>query len=445
MRVRLRSNGREIMMDYNEAIEVINSRLRFGSKLGLDNIRALLNEMGNPQNDLKFVHVAGTNGKGTTCTYISSILREAGYKVGLYTSPFVVEFRERFIINGEMIPEDELIEQIELTSNACEKLDTDITEFEFITALAFNWFKVKKCDIVVLEVGLGGRFDATNIIDCPECAVITSIALDHMQYLGDTVEKIAFEKAGIIKSGGDCVLYCKINPAAEKVFNEVCKERDARLIKPDISSLKIEKSDLFGTDYSLGGENYHIPFSGIHQVYNSVGAVNAVRVLREKGFAVSNENIHEGLKKASIAARMEILSKKPLILLDGGHNADCAQALRKVIEGNLEGKNLVSIIGMMADKDVRSYLKEVMPFMKKVITVCPQNPRSMKADELADVCREYCPDSFAAESNEDAVEKLKDYLNADENSDAVAAVICGSFYMASEIRPLVQKAFEKNR
>lgn len=420
-------------MNYEEAIALINSRLRFGSKLGLDNIRALLNEMGNPQKKLKFVHVAGTNGKGTTCTYISSILREAGYKTGLYTSPYVVEFRERFIINGEMIPENELIEQIKITSEACERLTTDITEFEFITALAFNWFYQSGCDIVVLEVGLGGRFDATNIIDCPECAVITSIAFDHMQYLGDTIEKIAFEKAGIVKEKSDVVLYCDIDKGAEKVFDDVCKERNANLIKPDISSLEIKESNLFGTNYILDGEEYHIPFSGIHQVYNSVGALNAVKVLRKKGFDISDEQIKSGFSKASIAARMEVLSKDPVILVDGGHNGDCAHALRKVLEGNLSDKKKCCIIGMMADKDINSYLSEVVPLMDEVICVKPMNPRSMKADDLVKACENYCDKCLPME-NDEAVETAFKYLSDNENS---ALVVCGSFYMASEIRPII--------
>ncbi len=420
-------------MNYEEAIALINSRLRFGSKLGLDNIRALLNEMGNPQKKLKFVHVAGTNGKGTTCTYISSILREAGYKTGLYTSPYVVEFRERFIINGEMIPENELIEQIKITSEACERLTTDITEFEFITALAFNWFYQSGCDVVVLEVGLGGRFDATNIIDCPECAVITSIALDHMQYLGDTIEKIAFEKAGIVKENADVVLYCNIDKGAEKVFDDVCKERNANLIKPNISSLEIKNTSLFGTDYVLDGEEYHIPFSGIHQVYNSVGALNAVKILRKKGFNISDEQIKSGFNKASIAARMEVLSKDPIILVDGGHNGDCARALRKVLEENLSDKKKCCIIGMMADKDIDSYLCEVIPLMDEVICVKPMNPRSMKPEDLAEACTNYCDKCLSAD-NEVAVETAFKYLSDNENS---ALVVCGSFYMASEIRPII--------
>ncbi|MDO4460377.1 MAG: folylpolyglutamate synthase/dihydrofolate synthase family protein [Clostridia bacterium] len=425
-------------MTYEEAIAKIHARLRFGSKLGLDNIRALLDEMGNPQKNLKFVHVAGTNGKGTSCTYISSILREAGYKTGLYTSPFVVEFRERFIIDGEMIPENELIEQIEITSAACERLDANITEFEFITALAFNWFAQSGCDIVVLEVGLGGRFDATNIIDCPECALITSIALDHMQYLGDTIDKIAFEKAGIVKEGGNVVLYCNIDPQAEKVFDDVCAERNANLIKADISTLKIGESNLFGTDYELDGVKYHIPFSGVHQVYNSIGALNVIKVLRTKGFDISDEAVHSGFEKSHIAARMEILSNDPIILMDGGHNQDCAIALRKVIEDNLAGKNIACIIGMMADKDIDSYLCEVVPKMSMVRAVMPENPRSMKAEELADACRKYCADSEGRD-NATALAEVLDYVYSTENS---ALVICGSFYMACEIRPFIVGGYD---
>lgn len=420
-------------MTNEEALKEINGRLRFGSKLGLHNITALLNEMGNPQKDLKFVHVAGTNGKGTTCTYIASALRKAGYRVGLYTSPYVVDFRERFVIDGEMIPEDELTKQVEFTASVCNKMEEQITEFEFITALAMNWFKERECDIVVLEVGLGGRFDATNVIDVPEVAVIAHIALDHTQYLGDTIEQIAFEKAGIIKNGGTVAMYGAQDEKAMKVFEDICKERNAELVLSDISTLNVEKSDLFGSVFTVNSEKYEIPFSGIHQVYNAVNAINALKLLNKKGFTVTEENIKEGLSSAQIFSRMEILSKEPLILLDGGHNPDCAEALKKVIEENFMGKDIIGIMGMMADKDVDNYLSEVVPFMNKCITVMPDNPRSMTAEDLASHCAKYCKEAVASKNNEEAVNMAKDYLSSHENA---ALIICGSFYMAGEIRPL---------
>ena len=424
-------------MTYEQALEIISGRTVFGSRPGLERINRLLEGLGNPHKKLKFVHVAGTNGKGTTSTYIASVLQCCGYKVGLYTSPYVVDFRERFVINGEMISKEELARQVEKVAPIADDMTDDpVTEFTFITALAFNWYAEQNCDIVVLEVGLGGRFDATNAIDCPEAAVITSVALDHTGVLGDTVSQIAFEKAGIVKEGGSVAMYPDQNPEALEVFKKVCPERNAKLYCPDISTLEIKKSDLFGTDYILEGREYHIPFSGIHQVYNSINALTAFEILRTKGFNISDINIAEGFGKARIAARMEILSKDfPLILMDGGHNEDCAIALEKVINNNLKGRNITAIMGMMADKDVDSYLNKVVPYFNKVITLRPENPRSMSAAELAELAKAYCSDSAPAATVEEAVSA------ALENTDCV--VVCGSFYMASEVRPVILEKLTK--
>ena len=424
-------------MTYEQALEIISGRTVFGSRPGLERINRLLEGLGNPHKKLKFVHVAGTNGKGTTSTYIASVLQCCGYKVGLYTSPYVVDFRERFVINGEMISKEELARQVEKVAPIADDMTDDpVTEFTFITALAFNWYAEQNCDIVVLEVGLGGRFDATNAIDCPEAAVITSVALDHTGVLGDTVSQIAFEKAGIVKEGGSVAMYPDQNPEALEVFKKVCPERNAKLYCPDISTLEIKKSDLFGTDYILEGKEYHIPFSGIHQVYNSINALTAFEILRTKGFNISDINIAEGFDKARIAARMEILSEdSPLILMDGGHNEDCAIALEKVINNNLKGRNITAIMGMMADKDVDSYLNKVVPYFNKVITLRPENPRSMSAEELAELAKAYCTDSKPANTVEEAVDA------ALENNDCV--VVCGSFYMASEVRPVILEKLTK--
>ena len=424
-------------MTYEQALETISGRTRFGSKPGLERINKLLEGLGNPQKKLKFVHVAGTNGKGTTSTYIASVLQNCGYKTGLYTSPYVVDFRERFVIDGEMISKEELARQVEKVAPLADAMTDDpVTEFTFITALALNWYAEQNCDIVVLEVGLGGRFDATNAIDCPEAAVITSISLDHTGILGDTVSQIAFEKAGIVKNGGSVAMYPDQNPEALEVFRKICPERKAQLYVPDISSLEIKSSDLFGTDYVLSGKEYHIPFSGIHQVYNSINALTAFEILKKKGFDISDENIAEGFAKARIAARMEILKESsPLILMDGGHNEDCAVALQKVMDSNLAGRKITAIMGMMADKDVDAYLEKVVPSFDKVITLMPENPRSMTAEELAQMAKKYCDNCLPAASPEEAVEL------ALENEDVV--VVCGSFYMASEVRPAIQEKLRK--
>ena len=258
-------------MTNEEALAKINSRLTFGMKPGLRRIKELLGELGDPQKQLKFAHVAGTNGKGTTCALLSSALREAGYTVGLYTSPYVEDFRERFQIGGEKISPQELVEEVELLSPIAEAHDAagdTVTEFEFITALAFHWFARRKCDIVVLEVGLGGRFDATNAIDAPEVAVIASISLDHTAILGDTLEQIAFEKAGIVKPGGRLVLYPWQGPGVVETISRICGERGAQLLFPQ-REYKILEESLSGTTFQAGGETLRTPFLGEHQVRNA--------------------------------------------------------------------------------------------------------------------------------------------------------------------------------
>ena len=237
-------------MTYEEALQKINSRLLFGIKPGLERIEALCKKLGDPQKKPRFVHVAGTNGKGTTCTLIASVLKAAGYRTGLYTSPYVLDFRERFRIDGEMIPEAELIEEVKRVSSVADELEAagdTVTEFEFITALAFDWFAQRDCDFVVLEVGLGGRFDATNVIDTPEAAAIASISLDHTAILGDTYAKIAFEKAGIIKKGGDVVLYPVQDPSVFETIESACNERGAHLHIPDEKNMQVNGTALAGT------------------------------------------------------------------------------------------------------------------------------------------------------------------------------------------------------
>ena len=283
-------------MTNEEALAKINSRLTFGMKPGLRRIKELLGELGDPQKQLKFAHVAGTNGKGTTCALLSSALREAGYTVGLYTSPYVEDFRERFQIGGEKISPQELVEEVELLSPIAEAHDAagdTVTEFEFITALAFHWFARRKCDIVVLEVGLGGRFDATNAIDAPEVAVIASISLDHTAILGDTLEQIAFEKAGIVKPGGRLVLYPWQGPGVVETISQICQERGAQLLFPQREYRILEES-LSGTTFQAGGETLRTPFLGEHQVRNALTAGKALEVLAQQGFPVTEEEKRRG-------------------------------------------------------------------------------------------------------------------------------------------------------
>lgn len=425
-------------MTYEEALQKINSRLLFGIKPGLERIEALCKKLGDPQKKPRFVHVAGTNGKGTTCTLIASVLKAAGYRTGLYTSPYVLDFRERFRIDGEMIPEAELIEEVERVSPIADELEAKgetITEFEFITALAFDWFARRDCDFVVLETGLGGRADATNIIDTPEAAAIASISLDHTAVLGDTYAKIAFEKAGIIKKGGDIVLYPVQEPSVFETIESACNERGAHLHIPDEKNMQVNGTALTGTALTWRGLPLTLPFTGAHQVHNAATALTVLDVLREKHANITDEALQKGFASAYIPARMEILSQKPLALLDGGHNPGCASALHEVLKTHLSGRHITAIMGMMADKDSMRYLELTAPHFERIITVQPQNPRSLSAEALADEAKHFCKDVQPAQSMKDAIEKAT--VSGDE-----VLVICGSFFLASEIRDLAIEKYK---
>ena len=422
-------------MTYEQAMEKVNHRLRFGIKPGLERISALLEKLGNPQKQLKFVHVAGTNGKGTTCTLIAGALKAAGYRTGLYTSPYVLEFRERFQIDGKMIPEEELIQQVQVVSAAADEMEAKgetITEFEFITALALRWFAHRKCDIVVLEVGMGGRFDATNVIDVPAVAAVASISLDHTAVLGDTVGQIAFEKAGIIKPGGTVVCYPDQKPEALLVLEEAAKERGANFRLAQLSMVKEQERSIYGTLLLYRAEPLLVPFVGQHQVKNAVTALTALEVLQEKGWKISLRAIQEGFAQARIPARMEILGRDPLILLDGGHNPGCAAALRDVLTQHLSGKKLVAVMGMMADKDSRTALSILAPLFSAVRTLRPENPRSLSAEELAEEAAVWCEDSQPCQKGAQALAEAEKLAGEDG-----AVIVCGSFYLAAEVRPML--------
>lgn len=273
-------------MTYRQAIDKINSLLRFGSRPGLDRITKLLQLLGNPHKGLSCVHVAGTNGKGSVCALLSSVLKNAGYKTGLFISPYVVDFRERIQINGCMIPETQLSEITEQVLPFVEQMATQneiITEFELITAIAFLYFKRQNCDIVVLETGLGGRFDSTNVIQTPLCSVITSIGLDHTAVLGGTVEEIAFEKSGIIKPYGNTVFYPQ-QPSVNAVIEKAVTEQKNTLFYADNVPLSPLESTIEGTTLDYGGQRLLLPLIGRHQIKNAKTALQTLQVLQKAGF-----------------------------------------------------------------------------------------------------------------------------------------------------------------
>lgn len=427
-------------MRYDEALEFIHSIARFGSKPGLRRIGMLLERMGNPQNRLRFVHVAGTNGKGSTCTMLSYILKQAGLKTGLYISPFVLDFNERIQINNEMISNDELAKSASLVHRhwqALDKAGEPPTEFEVVTAIAMDYFLRMRCDIVVLEVGLGGRFDATNIINTPLCSVITNISIDHTEYLGDTVAEIAFEKCGIIKPHGITVSYPHEPPEAAAVIAKTCAERDNRLITG--GDAEILSMDIFGSVIRYGGMEIRVPLSGGHQVLNAVTAVEAARVLRLSGLSISDGDIVSGIRDTRFVSRLEILNEEPLVLLDGAHNLSGAAALAESLK-LLQGRKIHALAGMMADKDADGILAEVLAFCESVTIFTPANPRAMKSGDLAKLARRYCPSVFIADTPDSAVSLPFSMLKGDD-----AMLIFGSLYLAAEIRPAAKRLLEELR
>lgn len=419
-------------MNYIEAVEKINSFLAFGIKPGLERIRELADRIGAPYKEMKFVHIAGTNGKGSTCAMISETLTKAGYKTGRFISPYVLEFRERFMIDGKMIPGQTLAdftEEILPYTEDMRKEGKIITEFEFIFALALLWYSREKCDIVVLETGLGGRFDATNIIDTPLCSVITSISLDHTAILGDTYEKIAFEKCGIIKPDGICVAYGKQDANALNVIKESAKSKNNRLIIADGDSAEIIKADICGTVFRYKGLEISIRLPGDHMVRNAVTALETVFALRDRGINIPDNIIKESFGSVTFPARMEIISKKPLIIVDGAHNPDGAKALSEALKKYIPERRKTGIVGMLADKDVSTSLSCLVPLFDKIYTVEPDNPRKMTAGRLAQTISPFCDDITPCTDLKAAYKEARSQLGEDE-----ALIIFGSLYLASDMR-----------
>ena len=407
-------------MNYTEALEYTHSLSRFGWILGLDRIGMLLDRVGNPQKNLKFIHIAGTNGKGSAAAYCASILQKAGYRTGIYTSPYILDFRERIRIDGGMIAEEDYAAVASAIKSHADRLTESghlITEFEFVTAAAFYYFNQMDCDIVCLEVGLGGRYDATNIIGPPEVAVITKISLDHTDVLGDTITKIAAEKAQIIKPGSVCVSYPMQEQAAMDVIAERCSETDVRLILPDLSLLDIQETTTDGCRFSYEGISYHTPLRGEFQIYNALTAIGAVTAL--DSYTVSPQNIIDGIGGVYIPARLEIIGN---IILDSAHNPDGMKALADAL-AKMKISPDVLVIGMLADKNYAESAGNILPSCKRVITTAIDHPRELPPDRLAAVI----PGAISVPCNTEAIKRAKELCG-----DGMI-LVCGSMMLVSEI------------
>lgn len=405
-----------------KAIEYLNEIKKYGSVPGLDSIKRLLNKLGNPQDQLRIIHIAGTNGKGSILAMLESVFHQSGYRTGRYHSPVLFDTREAFQVDGMWITEEKLQQYVDKVKKAADEIVDEgfahPTSFEVETAIAFAYFFDEKVDLVLLETGMGGRLDATNIIKKPLVAILASISMDHMQFLGNTLEEIAEEKAGIIKQDTDVVLY----PSGREVYDVVKRisdEKGAHLVMADETSIRLLSQDLHGQSFSYRSshgryyEKITIPMLGDHQILNAVTALEALETLK-KYFCMGTFEIEEGFRRTSWPGRLEVISTKPYMIRDGAHNIDAADRLASFLEKNFTNKKIFYIIGILRDKEYEKILQIMSPFSDDVITIASDNPRALSAEELAECAKHWYDHVEAAGSVKEAVEKALAYAGADD-------------------------------
>ena len=426
-------------MNYTETLSWIHGTERFGSRLGLGRMGRLLHRMGDPHLKVPFIHVAGTNGKGSTTTLIASALTAGGFKTGKFISPYILEFRERMQIDGQMIPEETLAALATRLRPIAEEFKAagdPVTEFELVTVLGLCWFAEQNCDIAVLEVGLGGRLDATNIIPPPVVAVITRIDYDHTAILGDTLSAIAGEKCGIVKRGSTVISYPDQSVETLAVIRRRTEEENDPLLLPDLSQLTVLSSGLCGSRFCYRGEKYSIPLPGPHQVLNAVTALEALKALSDTRFAVSPQEIAAGFAAARFPARLELLRQSPPVLMDGAHNPNGGRALCDAVK-SLGLHHLTAVVGMLRDKDCLPVLQMMAPYCARMIVTTVPNPRSYPAEEFAGLASSVCPRVTVCPDCQEAAR-----LALAEGGNGV--LVFGSLYLASAVRPVMLAETEKN-
>ena len=418
-------------MTYDEALNYIHSTPNFARGASLERIRGLLELLGNPQKSLRFVHIAGTNGKGSTAAMTASILQAAGYRTGLYTSPYLERFNERMRLNGQMISDEELAQVTGQVKEAVEQLEAQgiesPNEFERVTAISFCWYARRKAEIVVLEVGLGGRWDATNVIDPPEACAITSISLDHTAVLGNTVEEIAREKGGILKTGSLCVLSPDQPEGVRQVIREIARESGVPLLEASQNQISDVTRNSQGMGFLWLGRRLHLPLLGAYQASNVCTVLSLVECLRMKGWEISASAVEEGLASVTWPGRLELLEGH--ILLDCGHNPGGIGALCLELDTTFQGRPVVTVMGMLRDKAYEGCLKEVARRSRQFFAVSPPSPRALAAEQIGQVAAEVCPSVMICGSIPEGVEKACQALPEDG-----LVVICGSIPLVGEAR-----------
>ena len=425
-------------MTEQEAISYIENYGWSTTRLGLERTKELLGKLGDPQKRLRFIHVAGSNGKGSSCAMFDAILRAAGYRTGLYTSPYIQVFNERIRVDGRDIPGDRLAELTERVMAIAEQMEDHPSQFELVTAIAMQYFREERCDAVVLEVGMGGALDSTNAIDAPELAVITNIGLEHTEYLGNTLEKIAETKAGIIKNGCSCVCYDGA-PEVTEVVRSVCGERKVPFRQVDFSRLRQTDYSLDGQRFTWDGTEYSLSLLGPHQLHNAALVLTGIESLRERGWDIPVSAVAEGLKIVEWPARMEILSRSPLFILDGGHNPQCAEALTKCLDLLLPETKVIFLTGVLADKDYGGIMSLMLPYADSFVCVTPDSPRRLTSDRLADYLVSLGAQAEACGSIEDGVERALEL----SYETGVPVVSFGSLYMAGHVRTVFSRKLKK--
>ena len=423
-------------MNYEEAMNFIQNTNKFGSVLGLDNIRELLERLGNPQDQLRVVHIAGTNGKGSTLAFLAGIFRESGYRAGRYVSPASFSYEERFRINEENISKKDLCFYMEKIKTVAEEMVKDglshPTMFEIETALSFLYFLDKKVDVVLLETGMGGRLDATNVVKKPIATVIASIGMDHMQFLGDTLEKIASEKAGIIKEGCPVISYDNTKEVNEVIKNKA-KQMHAKVTFVNSAGIRVLQESLNGESFSYRSsdgrwyEKIEIPLLGRHQINNAALALETLNVIKNY-YCISDFQTEDGMRKTIWRGRIEILEREPMVICDGAHNPDGAKSLLSFLQNNFTNQRLIYIMGVLSDKDYEQMVQILAPAADKIYTVAPDNPRALSSRELCNCISKYHQN---VEERQRLAECLSEVRQKAEKDDVI--IICGTLSFQNEL------------
>nr|WP_294680502.1 folylpolyglutamate synthase/dihydrofolate synthase family protein [uncultured Anaerotignum sp.] len=431
-------------MNYQECIHYLEQEVGFGSVPGLERIQLLCDKLGNPEKKLSVIHVAGTNGKGSAVAMLSSVLKEAGYHVGTYTSPHLESYNERYQINGEEISDAAFAKEISLIRRLCEELEREgkpvPTLFEITTGAAFHYFYEEQVDVLILEVGLGGRFDATNVLPAPLLSLIMSISIDHTDFLGDTIEKIAMEKAGIIKKNCPVVLYSQ-EEIVYNIIKDVADRMDAPFYCLNDAEIIVASQTLEGTVFSVKNKNIslhnlELSLLGSYQIENCLAVLEACIVLQKCGLHISEKALREGLKNARWAGRMELCGKAPLVILDGAHNADGIRQLAKSLSLYFREKKVTLILGVLGDKEYQKMAEEILPFAETVILTEPHSERKLDVFSFARSISDFNGTVYTEKEIEAAYEKAYSLTATDG-----IILCCGSLYMIGAMRThITQKA-----